>query len=56
MNKRNLFVRDLVAWIGFKSIDVEHDREDRCAGTTKAALRISVGSGGSQGDGGVQSF
>jgi dolichol-phosphate mannosyltransferase len=36
MNERNRFVRGLVAWVGFKSVGVEHEREERYAGTSKA--------------------
>ena len=36
MNERNRFVRGLVAWVGFRSIGVEHEREERFAGTSKA--------------------
>ena len=36
MNERNRFVRGLVAWVGFRSIGVEHEREERYAGTSKA--------------------
>jgi glycosyltransferase involved in cell wall biosynthesis len=36
MDERNRFVRGLVAWVGFRSIGVEHEREERYAGTSKA--------------------
>ena len=36
MDERNRFVRGLVAWVGFKSIGVEFDREERFAGESKA--------------------
>jgi dolichol-phosphate mannosyltransferase len=36
MEERNRFVRGLVAWVGFRSIGVEHEREERFAGTSKA--------------------
>jgi polyisoprenyl-phosphate glycosyltransferase len=36
MNERNRFVRGLVAWVGFRSKGVEHEREERFAGTSKA--------------------
>ena len=36
MDERNRFVRGLVAWVGFRSIGVEHEREERFAGTSKA--------------------
>lgn len=36
MNERNRFVRGLVAWVGFQSVGVEHEREERFAGTSKA--------------------
>ncbi len=36
MEERNRFVRGLVAWVGFRSKGVEHEREKRFAGTSKA--------------------
>ena len=36
MDERNRFVRGLVAWVGFRSIGVEHEREERFVGTSKA--------------------
>jgi dolichol-phosphate mannosyltransferase len=36
MDERNRFVRGLVAWVGFRSIGVEHEREERFAGSSKA--------------------
>ncbi len=36
MDERNRFVRGLVAWVGFRSIGVEHEREERFAGESKA--------------------
>jgi glycosyltransferase involved in cell wall biosynthesis len=36
MDERNRFVRGLVAWVGFRSIGVEHERPERFAGTSKA--------------------
>lgn len=36
MDERNRFVRGLVAWVGFRSIGVEHERAERFAGTSKA--------------------
>ncbi len=36
MNERNRFVRGLVAWVGFRSIGIEHEREERYAGSSKA--------------------
>ncbi len=36
MDERNRFVRGLVAWVGFRSIGVEHEREERYAGASKA--------------------
>ncbi len=39
MDERNRFVRGLVAWVGFRSIGVEHEREERFAGTSKAHSR-----------------
>jgi polyisoprenyl-phosphate glycosyltransferase len=36
MEERNRFVRGLVAWVGFRSIGVEHEREERFAGRSKA--------------------
>jgi len=36
MDERNRFVRGLVAWVGFRSKGVEHEREERFAGTSKA--------------------
>jgi dolichol-phosphate mannosyltransferase len=36
MDERNRFVRGLVAWVGFRSTGVEHEREERYAGTSKA--------------------
>ncbi len=36
MDERNRFVRGLVAWVGFRSVGVEHEREERYAGTSKA--------------------
>ena len=36
MDERNRFVRGLVAWVGFRSKGVEHEREERYAGTSKA--------------------
>jgi glycosyltransferase involved in cell wall biosynthesis len=36
MDERNRFVRGLVAWVGFRSVGVEHEREERFAGTSKA--------------------
>jgi dolichol-phosphate mannosyltransferase len=39
MDERNRFVRGLVAWVGFRSIGVEHEREERFAGESKAHSR-----------------
>jgi polyisoprenyl-phosphate glycosyltransferase len=36
MDERNRFVRGLVAWVGFRSVGIEHEREERFAGTSKA--------------------
>ena len=36
MDERNRFVRGLVAWVGFRSIGVEHERDERFAGQSKA--------------------
>ena len=36
MDERNRFVRGLVAWVGFRSIGVEHERDERFAGESKA--------------------
>jgi len=36
MDEKNRFVRGLVAWVGFRSVGVEHEREERFAGTSKA--------------------
>lgn len=36
MDERNRFVRGLVAWVGFRSIGVEHERDERFAGSSKA--------------------
>jgi dolichol-phosphate mannosyltransferase len=36
MEERNRFVRGLVAWVGFRSIGIEHERPERFAGTSKA--------------------
>lgn len=36
MEERNRFVRGLVAWVGFRSVGVEHEREERFAGSSKA--------------------
>jgi len=36
MEERNRFVRGLVAWVGFRSIGVEHERPERFAGDSKA--------------------
>ena len=36
MDERNRFVRGLVAWVGFRSTGVEHEREERFAGKSKA--------------------
>jgi len=33
------FVRGMVAWVGFKQVFVEYDREERFAGTTKYPLK-----------------
>ncbi len=39
MDERNRFVRGLVAWVGFRSTGVEHEREERFAGESKAHSR-----------------
>jgi polyisoprenyl-phosphate glycosyltransferase len=39
MDERNRFVRGLVAWVGFRSVGVEHEREERFAGESKAHSR-----------------
>lgn len=36
LDERNRFVRGLVAWVGFRSIGVEHERPERFAGESKA--------------------
>jgi dolichol-phosphate mannosyltransferase len=36
MDERNRFVRGLVAWVGFRSVGVEHERPERFAGGSKA--------------------
>jgi dolichol-phosphate mannosyltransferase len=36
MNERNRFVRGLVAWVGFKSIGIEAERQERFGGESKA--------------------
>jgi len=36
MDERNRFVRGLVAWVGFESVGVEHERPERYAGDSKA--------------------
>jgi glycosyltransferase involved in cell wall biosynthesis len=39
LDERNRFVRGLVAWVGFRSTGVEHERAERFAGTSKAHSR-----------------
>lgn len=39
LRETHRFVRGLVAWVGFKQIAVEYDREARAAGETKYPLR-----------------
>lgn len=39
MPERDRFVRGMVAWIGFKQVPYEYDRDVRFAGTTKYPLR-----------------
>jgi dolichol-phosphate mannosyltransferase len=36
MQERNRFVRGLFAWVGFKSVGVEHERPPRFGGESKA--------------------
>ena len=36
MDERNRFVRGLVAWVGFKSIGIEAERQERFGGESKA--------------------
>lgn len=36
IHERNRFVRGLFAWVGFKSIGIEHERSERFAGTSGA--------------------
>ena len=36
MEERNRFVRGLFAWVGFKSIGIEHERAPRYGGVSKA--------------------
>lgn len=39
MNERNLYMRGLVSWVGFRQTGVEFEREARFAGETKYSLR-----------------
>lgn len=39
MRERHRFVRGMVPWLGYKSIPLEYDREERFAGETKYPLR-----------------
>ncbi|MBN2853852.1 MAG: glycosyltransferase family 2 protein [Clostridia bacterium] len=39
LTERNRYVRGLVAWVGFKQIGIEYEREERFAGVTKYPLK-----------------
>jgi polyisoprenyl-phosphate glycosyltransferase len=39
MRERNIFVRGLRAWAGFRQVGLEYDRDERAAGTTKYPFR-----------------
>src|SRR4051794_35135864 len=43
LRETHLFVRGLVAWLGFKQTAVEYDRQARAAGETKYPLRKMLG-------------
>ena len=38
MPEKNKFLRDMIAWTGFRSIPVEYERDERFAGETKYSL------------------
>jgi dolichol-phosphate mannosyltransferase len=40
MSERNLFLRGLRAWAGFRQVGIEYEREARAAGETKYPLRV----------------
>jgi len=42
LTERNRYVRGLVAWVGFKQIGIEYEREERFAGETKYPLRKMI--------------
>lgn len=42
LRERHRFVRGMVAWVGFKQVAVEYDREARFAGETKYPLRKMI--------------
>ncbi|MDD3242871.1 MAG: glycosyltransferase family 2 protein [Eubacteriales bacterium] len=39
MPERNRFIRGMVPWLGFTSVPIEYEREERFAGTTKYPLK-----------------
>jgi len=42
LTERNRYVRGLVAWVGFKQIGIEYERDERFAGETKYPLRKMI--------------
>ena len=42
MNEKSLFIRGLIAWMGFKQIPLEYHREARFAGETKYPLKRMI--------------
>ncbi len=42
LTERNRYVRGLVAWVGFKQIGIEYEREERFAGVTKYPLKKMI--------------
>ncbi|MDN6543468.1 MAG: glycosyltransferase family 2 protein [Lentilactobacillus parabuchneri] len=42
MNEPDPFVRGMVSWVGFKQTDVNYERQERVAGTTKYPLRKMI--------------
>lgn len=42
MPERNIFLRGLRAWAGFRQIGIEYDRDERAAGETKYPFRKSL--------------
>jgi dolichol-phosphate mannosyltransferase len=42
MNEKSLFIRGLIAWMGFKQCPMEYQREARYAGETKYPLKKMV--------------